>query len=86
MEKTMSKNKEIRKYSKEEGCYFCTGKNFTKVSARYGSNMMCDNCKAIYHSIDLDDQEKAGTFTGERGIVSREFLMNNDITVNKRTE
>jgi len=45
-------------------CPFCGGKDFSKISpGMANSKIYCDNCKAIFNALDLNEKELAGVFT-----------------------
>jgi len=51
-------------YSKENGCPFCGSKTKTKIIEReLLSNFYCNDCGAIFYSLELNDTELAGAYT-----------------------
>ena len=74
------------KFSKENGCGFCDGKSITKFHPKdIESKFYCDNCKAIYYSLDDRDSDIAGTFTGQYAELNKNNLYENSFAKEANT-
>lgn len=67
------------KYSLSDGCSLCNAeysdmRRMAPNQKEY-SKMICENCGAIYHNLNINDRSIAGTWTGTYGEIGRDKRM-----------
>lgn len=69
------KHTEYTYYSKENGCPFCDSKKKIKIIQKeLLSDFYCENCGAIFYSLELNDDTIAGAYKDAHIELSKEKL------------
>ena len=59
-------------YNKEDGCPFCKNKDIRRISKPVDSDLICVKCGAVFYSLNHQDNELQGMFTGRTEPVDKE--------------
>lgn len=73
----------MSQHIKDGKCPFCPSKKFNPLTVSVTSDVICDECSAIFKSPRLLDSEEAGKFTGRYGQVKKENLVKFGFNKNK---